>query len=211
MRSKMPSIVGEEVFELKDFQVIGTNSVLNVYAYMLRAGQPSPTAADVAQGFETDVITPMLPFQHDSLEHITIEIRELLTDDNFAEFPTGLFGTRLGSEEMNFVALSVRLNRATRETRNGFKRIGGMVKDDAVQNLFTQVYVDDFTTAMNDPMLTIEAPASTALLDLVILRKTAPGSPVILPEDEWSFNSVTSIFASRVVKHQATRLVNRGS
>lgn len=207
----MPTIVGEEVFELKDFQTIGTNSVLNVYAYMLRAGQPSPTAADVAQGFEDDVITPMLAFQHDTLEHVNIEIRELLTDDNFADVPVDLFGTRVGSEEMNFVALSVKLNRGTRATRNGFKRIGGMVKDDVVQNLFTVAYVDAFVAAMNNPMLEIEAPASTALLDLVILRKTAPGSPDILPEVDWDFNTVTSISADRTVKHQATRLVGRGA
>lgn len=207
----MPTIVGEEVFELKDFQTIGTNSVLNVYAYKLRDGQPSPTAADVAAGFEADVITPMLPFQHDTLEHVNIEIRELLTDDNFADVPTALFGTRLGDEEMNFVALSVKLNRDTRATRNGFKRIGGMIKADIAQNLFTQAYVDDFVTALNNPMLEIEAPSSTALLDLVILRKTAPGSPVILPEDEWDWNGVTSISASRTVKHQTTRLVGRGA
>jgi len=38
----MPNIVGSQVFELKDFQLIGTNQVLNVYHYRKRDGITAP-------------------------------------------------------------------------------------------------------------------------------------------------------------------------
>lgn len=207
----MPSIVGEQIFEVKDFQTIGTSTVLNVYYYRKRVGEPDPDAQGVGLGFELDVIDTMLQFQHTSLEHQEVEVRELLTLDNFANVPVAKFGTRGGNASTNFVALSVRINRGTRETRNGFKRIGGMLEDDKVQNFFDQTYVDAFVAAMNVPMLSITDTIETSILDLVIIRKTAPGSPVILPEDEWIYNPTTSIVASRTVRHQNTRLIGRGA
>lgn len=106
---------------------------VNIYHYM--QGALGGDAAELADEFDDDVITTMLPVQHTGVVHEGVEVINLDDVADFATLNVNRAGTNAGIAPMpSFVSWSFRLDRATRSVRNGGKRIVGVCEESTSGN-----------------------------------------------------------------------------
>jgi len=81
--------------------------------------------------------TGLAEIWHTSTISLTIRADNLTDGVEFAELATGFSGSETGEKAPSFIAIPVRLNRASKITRNGAKRISGITEDAFNGNLLT--------------------------------------------------------------------------
>lgn len=112
-------------FEVKDYQTLFGQQVLNVYRYDTDAGGTAPELGGV---FSTDVIAPIRDIQSLALVHTRLEVINLDDEEDWYEVITSLAGTQSGDTLPSFVAFYFKLARTSRSTRPGAKRIAGVLE-----------------------------------------------------------------------------------
>lgn len=171
----------------------------NVFHYFgVNPVPPDPTSLLVNQ-FITTVIPSMT-----SLVSVNVEFTEVIGENLMALTPivvvplTATFGQRVGATTPTFVAASFRYNRATRELRSGWKRIGPMAEEDIGGDIFETIYTTqmDLSAAVFEADLLIGAD----VYEPVVIRK-----PTVFPAATITYVNVTSVTAVNRVTTQNSR------
>lgn len=146
--------------------------------------------------FIADALSLSVLFENIRAENVT----GTLADVNLT--PTVTQGVVIGLVTSSFVAATIRLDRTTKETRNGSKRFTGMVEE----NINGQRFENPFIAILDNLAVGLAAQISTvgAIFDPVIAR--APVSP----ETDWTINNVASAQASEDVSSQVSRKKGKG-
>jgi len=111
------------VYSIKDYQTYLGRQVLNVYWYEGAAGG---VATDLGNAFLADVMPDILAIQHTGVNHERIVVEAFDSIVDFAEITVSAAGTGAGALSMAaFIAWGFRLERTTKLTRHGQKRIAG--------------------------------------------------------------------------------------
>ena len=170
----------------KLFQVIFKGTLLgqewsNVYWYRAPAAG-SNFALQTANDFDTNFSPQYAAFCNLSTAFTSIEVINLQDDTDFAEItPTSTVGVVTGDPEPSYLAVAVKLLRSSRETRNGWKRIPGLVEGDLSGNTIAGATVTRMTGLANlfdNALPNGQTP--------VIVRKTYTGTPPVLnPPSLW--------------------------
>lgn len=121
-----------DVVEMRDVQTYQGVNVNNVYHYRINAIGTGTLGQRVLEIFTLRLWPRIILLQHESLSHDAVVWVNL---NNLTEFGTevpapAVTGSLQQEANVSFNAIKIRLNRETRLTRNGFKRIGGL--DEAV-------------------------------------------------------------------------------
>jgi len=119
-----------DVFRITDFQTLFGEEVLNVFFYRVTAiGTPTPTLADIALNFQVTVQEPIEGIQASQVFHNLLRLENLMNAAEFLdETLTGQTGTVTGECMPSFTAWSLLMRRTTKLTRNGSKRIAGVLE-----------------------------------------------------------------------------------
>lgn len=171
----------------------------NVFHYFgVNPVPPDPTGVLVAQ-FITSVIPSMR-----ALTSVNVEFTEVVGENLMALTPivvtplTGLFGLRTGATTPSFVAASFRYNRATRELRSGWKRIGPMAEEDIGGEIFETLYITQMDLAAT--VFETDLLVGGDVYEPVVIRK-----PTVFPATTITYVNVTSVTALNRVTTQNSR------
>lgn len=159
---------------------------------------PDPTQV-LVDAFEA-VITPRIAL----LCGIGVTFTEIVGENLMALTPivvntlSGVIGTRPGQGAPSFVAATFRYNRATRELRSGWKRIGPMAEADMAGNVFEGEYfgiMEASAAIFEDDLL-----VGGDVYEPVVIRK-----PTAFPAATITYVNITGVTAVNRTSTQNSR------
>lgn len=131
-----------DFYEVRDFQQVSGENVLNVYHYI--RGVASPTAQKVGDAFIETVIQPLKALQQVGLTRSVVEVENLGDPFDFATIDTSAEdGTRGGVNVSTFVAATIQLNRTRIDIKNGMKRFFVGTETDITGNFWDALFLTD--------------------------------------------------------------------
>ncbi len=171
----------------------------NVFHYFgVNPVPPDPTSVLVAQ-FVTDVLPRCTALCSTSVEFTEVVGENLMALTPIVNTPlTGVFGLRTGTTMPTFVAGSFRYNRATRELRSGWKRIGPMTEDDVLGTEFEPIYITQMD--LSATQFGTDLNIGGDLYQPVVIKK-----PTVFPAATITYVNVTSVTALNRVTTQNSR------
>ena len=127
--------LGGDVIELVHEQTYLGQTVNNVYFFEAAVAEAS--MSDLANWFETNVVTKVKLLQNDLVNHVNLRLRNLFNEAETLEEPLTGTGTITSSdiELPSFIASQVRLEHASGAVRPGFKRYTGMTEGSLTDGL----------------------------------------------------------------------------
>lgn len=143
-----------------------------------------------------DVQNLSVIYENIRVDNVTGDLADVNVD------PTIANGTVVGAASTSFVAATIRLDRTTKETRNGSKRVAGMVEENTNGQTWTGAFkliLDDLATGMAADISTVGG-----VFRPVIAR------PPSIAEPLWTINDVASALASNDVSSQVSRKKGKG-
>ena len=181
-----------DLLQIIDNQRYLDQDLMNVYYYRYSS---TPTLdntiySELADDFQSIIVDGMLPLQVDTLEHVTIEIKNLSNGvDVFTKSVNvfGALGAPLADCLPSYMALSWRLIRDSLVTRNGSKRIAGLQENMVEGNTFVgnMTDVDGFTSALESPL---HAGILEVAFPIIVKR------PIVVPSGtSYVYSSVSSV------------------
>ncbi len=130
----------DDLYEIVDKSIVGTERVFNVY-HVLRSG-PAVTSATIAEAFEDDILTPLLPLQDERIDHFEIAVRNLGDPTDFTvRNPSPSLGTRMGQGFAQFYAFTIQFNRLRTDMKNGQKRFMVGIETDSNDGSWLAAFV----------------------------------------------------------------------
>lgn len=178
---------------------LGSVNLKNVFHYNA-VNAADGLDQEIADVFSTSLVPSIAAILHETVQIDLITVENLTTLDPIGtNIPTTSAGTIVGQVMPTFTAAPFRLNRATRETRNGQKRIGPMAEENVLANQFTTAYnVLTATVAVGfaSPLPLV----STQANPVIVRRQSTP-----LPWTNVLFNNVNSVSNLDRVSTQVSR------
>lgn len=116
-----------DVVRLIDNQIIGQQTMMNVYFYKLISALVSGSDQALSQGFEDTVLPLVSAIQSSTLTHVSLDTLNITNNFDISSEPTGVVGLVTASQlATSQLAYTIKLNRPNANIRNGFKRIAGV-------------------------------------------------------------------------------------
>lgn len=195
------------ILKITDGQVLLGETLFNIYWYRVEDHTPPVDLTNILSQFILDVINAVRASQSDEVMHIQPRIDDVTDGVSFAIDPGSYQGTRATTPPLpSFTAWAYRLNRATKVTRPGQKRIAGIMEGDVGNNGVTpNPTVYDPVIAAMEMDIIVDNPVG---LDTLI-------TPVIVGRDEFGaldltrINNVTSVALNPIVSTQVSRKPGR--
>jgi hypothetical protein len=181
-------------------------TVCNIFYYIVAVWTGNVTLEDVLDVVITDLVDEIKVMQSVALVYDHLRIDDLTNKVDFAERGVNIPGIRPGNGLPSYVAMNFTLNRASKLTRPGAKRIAGLVEDDVSGNNWSSGtgMLDPIGAAMADPLAYVSGGDEFSLLPVVIGRDTTGGY------DFSRISYVTSATPKLVLTSQTTRRPGRG-
>ena len=201
-------VVGEDqqIFEIIDRQSYLGQEVINRYWYLLDNLSP-PVLNSLASDFSNTVIGDVIGFQNEALTHLDLTIINHSNPASFGLFSINLDGLLVGTDLLPpFCALGVRLNRTSRELRNGQKRYAGIRETAQVDGIFDSGFLAG--VAANVAGLTATLTESIRNYVPVIVRnKPTKTDLTIDPNDAatWKYVTIGGVTIKNTVTTQNSR------
>lgn len=180
-------------------QLYQGKTLFNVFSYLHTLGQDDEQDL-CAQAFDEDVMTPISIIQNTSLDYTSIRainVTGTLADEVIT--PSVASGVDAGVEVVSFVTAPFRYNRETKDTRNGSKRLSGLVEENVVTTGFVAAYftqLQTFATVLETDISTVGGIFSPIIL----------GSETVTP-GTFNFNTIVSVQALNRTTSQVSRKV----
>jgi len=116
-----------DVIKISDCQTLFGQSLCNIFYYVVTVWTGNADIDDIISDWITFVLPGITPIQHVDLTHVNIAAENVTTGLEFGAQAISVAGQIASAPSMpSYVAGSFRLERATRLTRPGFKRIAGI-------------------------------------------------------------------------------------
>lgn len=203
------SIGTGDLLQITDFQEYLGEQVLNVYYYRWSSAPTIDNSAYVPllEFFQAGVVALVSVVQSGLLEHVSLQIKNLSNGVDFAEIPVNGFGggsTDMALQTPSFMALSWRFLRDSLVTRNGSKRIAGILENAISGNEFvgSMGVIDPITQVFQDPL---KIGLINVAYPIIVKRPIAP--PV---GTGYQYSSVSDVIFNGV-STQNTRKQGRGA
>ncbi len=173
--------------------------VLNSFFYEHTLGQDDEQNL-AALAFDETIMDEIVKIQNLTNNYVVIRAKNVtgsLADAVLV--PSQADGDVIGEAVNTFTAAGYRLNRTTKETRNGQKRFSGMVEE----NMETQAWSAAFKIILDAFALILAGQITTvgAVFDPVIARE------LVTPVGDWLANPVSSVTANNFITTQNSRKV----
>lgn len=191
------SVITNGLYKVVLHQLYASQLIQNVFFYEHTLASDDEQE-DCAEAFDDDVLLNLKAIQGTTLTYTTIRVANVTGDlADFVRNPTTTAGVQAGAPMNSFTACSFKLNRTTKETRNGHKRFAAMTEE----NAFNQNWISAFQTSLETfaPFLGAQISVVGALFNPVIARQS------LIDPSEWTVNPVASVTASLQVASQVSR------
>lgn len=181
-----------DLIQIIDNQTYLGEDLMNVYYYrwFSTPSVDNSVYIPLLESFETKVVDQVIKAQNEFVEHTTLSIRNLTNNLDYAELTVakdGLLDVDPANTLQSYVTLGFQLIRDSLATRNGYKRISGLIESQVEGNTFVGSldYIGDIIGGMQD-FLTI------GILDVAapIIVKRPINPPVTVP---YVYSSVASV------------------
>ena len=168
----MPSL--GDVFRITAFQTLLTEQCLNVYFYVVdEIGVIPPSVGDIDLAFRSDVLVPMRDIQASQVNYDLVRTENLMDPSEFSDNPqSGITGTVTGSVLPSYAAWSLLMRRTTKLTRNGSKRIPGVLEEWLTNGSFSGVSLslDNALAALAVQLIDPSMPPTWTLTPVIVGR-----------------------------------------
>lgn len=158
---------------------IFTHEFCNVWFFLVNAITGSELSLSVtAAQIEDQVVDPLIVQQSTEVTWTRILVENISNGIDFHDATINRAGTLSASEALpSFVAFSTKFARGNALTRNGYKRIPGLVETQVEGQTLAAATQSALQTIAND-WLTFNVPGATGgVLKTVIMGRQADGSP----------------------------------
>ena len=142
----MPS-VGNYI-EVIVYQQQLNQQIINVHQYEITNIAGAGDLNTLVANYFNDVLAPLAALQSDTLEYIQLDCNNLSVPTEFAQLPISEFGTDMSEAMPTYTAASCKIFRPTKLTRNGYRRIGGLVVGQVDESSMTTAARAAIATAM---------------------------------------------------------------
>ena len=191
------AVVSAGLYKIILEQAYSGQVVLNTFFYLNSLGSDDEQDK-AADAFDITILPILKTIQATSLAYS--EIRAINVTGDLADFvltPTTTAGTLAGDPVNTFTAAAIRLNRTTKETRNGQKRFAGMVE----AQMNNQAWEAPYVTLLGTLATALVADITTVggIFEAVIARQD-PITPT-----NWNANPVASATVNSFVSSQVSR------
>lgn len=196
------AVITEGLYKIILEQTYSAQTLLNVFWFVNSLGSDDEQDK-AAEAFDETILPILKAAQATSLTYTSIRAVNVTGDlADFVLTPTTLAGTSVGDPVNTFTAAGIRLNRTTKETRNGQKRFAGMVE----QRMENQAWDAAFLVVLGDVADALVADISTVggIFEPVIARQD-PITPT-----NWFANPVASATVNAFVTSQVSRKRGQG-
>ena len=135
------AIILTGLYRVDVFQTYLNEICLNTFWYRETFGFNN-LAQDLADEFDTTVAPSLAVIQNTGVVYDLIRVTPIFGNEiEVNKTPTTPAGLVNGTQMSTFVAVSIRLNRASTELRNGWKRFTGLVEELTASTTFAGSYV----------------------------------------------------------------------
>jgi len=182
----MPWDLGD-VVRIEDVQNRGAETFRNVYFYEITSLTGTVTGQEILTTFQNVVVVPVVDVQQEQTVHSLLKIDNVTDGLSFAELPlTSVEGNLTGAPVPTFVAMSFKLLRGSKLTRNGFKRIYGPDEQNVTgNNLENSFFTGPLYQAVLNALeanLPVSGSSGSATLTPVIASRPTPSRPSYLTQ-----------------------------
>lgn len=208
----MAAAIGD-ILQITDVQTYLGQLMLNVYMYRVDELGSLVGYQEMADAFQSLVVTPVRGVQSTGVTHTQTVIRNLTNGIDIFEDAIDAAGVDGSVPLASFVGLSFRLVRSTGLTRHGAKRIGGLTESTVAGNNIdptVQDEVDAIEAALGGTVNVDGAGDNDFVLTPVIVGRVPTGEPGAGDLDLSVVNDVAEAQFIRV-STQTTRRAGRGS
>ena len=186
------------LLKVRLLQTYGSQNLENVFWYWNVANNEPTSFVALAADFNLKIVETLKLTQDDGLAYNNVVFSTFFgTLPDLPVAPTSTTGTLVGEDTASFLAFAFRLNRSTKDTRNGSKRFAGLTEDRITGN-----FVDTgFTTLMDAfaPQMALALDSGTNLYDPVIF------SPPNMAHVGNLVNTIDSVTSIATVTSQRSR------
>ncbi len=161
-----------DFYELRDFQIAGSQAILNVYHYIRGVGVPS--ALTVGTAYIETVLPLLTPIQSATVSRTVVEVENLGDPFDFATIDTsGSPGTLAGAALTTLAAATIQLNRTRNDIKNGMKRFYVGAEASVLTNFWEAAFLTSLQLLADKLVVPIEVAASPGVSQghLVILKR----------------------------------------
>jgi hypothetical protein len=201
-------IVGalSQVVSIVDKQTYLGQNVFNVYWYLMTS-LANANASALSATFKTTVQEPLVLIQNNTLIHQSNLVTNWTDPAVFGEFATVFGGARVSTDVCaSWIACGMRLNRASRDMRNGQKRYSGLNEADLTGNTLSAPFLALATTFAPALLQSLVIGAQT-WTPVIIRHNPTLADPAIDPlvTATWRYALLSGISISGNVRHQDSR------
>ena len=172
----------------------------NVFYYWNSLNVEPASFAGLIADFNLKVVDKLALIQSTDVTYNFVVMSTVLgTLPDFPGVPTQADGDLLGERSTSFQACQFRLNRTTKDTRNGAKRFAGLTEDFMAGNFVTSAYetlMETFAPQLALPLV------STNTYDPVIFSPVKPTRPTLFVNLVDSVSAITLITSQRSRKRK---------
>jgi hypothetical protein len=195
-----------QIIEIVDNQVLFGQQVINRYWYRLDTSS-TPDLPSLGNDFQVDVLIPLLQIQSSELEHIDLTIINHSNLANYYTDPVNLPGILTDPAVMPpFCAIGVRLNRSSRDMRNGQKRIAGLQENYQSDGFLESGILGTVATAVSG-MDNVLTESIRNYYPVVVRDRPTKLDPDIDPYDTstWRYTFVSGVVVKNAITTQNSR------
>ena len=195
-------IITQGLYKVILEQTYSAQTLLNTFFYLQSLGADDEQDL-CAQAFDEDILPVLKDIQHSSLGYDNIRVVNVTgTLADFNRTPVTTDGVLTGVAVNSFTAVGIRLNRTTKETRNGQKRFAGQSEEVLNNQSFTAGYLTNVELVSD--ALVADISTVGGIFEPVIARQSK-----IDPLD-WIINPVASGTVNDFVTSQVSRKRGKG-
>lgn len=198
----MPVVGGRKIYEVQIVGQMGGQETRNIFYYVSDLAVP---AADILTAWDAKFRADWEACVSLNWQGVELLADELTSLSNFANLPiVGWVGLITGDTLPPQSAFDIKLLRASKETRNGRKRICGVPESGQSSGNLTagQAALLQTLAAHMDDVITVGIDS----IEPIILRRTFAGTPPVLePIANWIYNDIAAVATQTVVTTQNTR------
>lgn len=186
------------LLKIRLLQNWGGQNIENVFYYWNAANNEPASFVALGADFNDIIVETLKLIVDDDLDFVSVVLSTVLgTLPDLPVTPSSSAGVLVGDDTASFYAMAFRLNRTTKETRNGAKRFGGMHEGQVEGNFVAASQ----TTLMNTfaPQMAIAIDSGSNLYDPVIF------SPPNMSHEGNLVNLIDSVTALATLTTQRSR------
>lgn len=184
------------LYEVTLEQTASGQQIRNVWHYLATLGQDDEQDL-VADAFDETIMTDLAGIINSSVAFDLIRVANLTgIEADAVQSPSQGSGNVVGLNMTPVMAASFRMNRTTKETRNGSKRFAGLIEENVQGTTFAPAYLVDLQAF--ESLLAGQISTVGLLADPVILHKPDVAGV-------WTYNEVASVTALNRVTTQNSR------